>query len=441
VTTAFEKSLHYLYALQSHGIKPGLSRTTALLGALGGPHRSFQVFHVGGTNGKGSTAAMTASILTKQGYRVGLYTSPHLIDFTERIQINGVPISPDRVAALAETVRHAAESHLSEPVTFFEATTVMAFTHFAEASVEFAVIEVGLGGRFDATNVVVPLVSVITTIAMDHQQYLGNTLDAIAGEKAGIIKDRVPLITGRIEAQALAVIQSLALQHEAPCRALGREFDIGGESPAQFSYRGVSRHYADLTCPLAGRHQLDNAACALAAVELAQERGMSISEASIREGLQAVRWPGRLEIAGWQPKLLLDGAHNPQAAEVLASYLAKLGAAGSSDRGRLILVVGMMVDKDRTGVLERLMGIPGATHLILTKALHPRAAESEELAQAARELGLPIKIEMTSSLPVALARARALASRDDTICVTGSLALVGEAKAILENTSVSDLRG
>ena len=148
----FEKSLEYLYALQSHGIKPGLSRTKALLGVLGSPHRSFRVFHVAGTNGKGSTAAMTASILAKQGYRVGLYTSPHLIDFTERIQVNGAPISPDRVAALTEIVRQAAERHLQEPPTFFEVTTAMAFAHFAEAAVEVGVIEVGLGGRFDATE-------------------------------------------------------------------------------------------------------------------------------------------------------------------------------------------------------------------------------------------------------------------------------------------------
>src|SRR5437660_5758234 len=434
----FEKSLQYLYALQSHGIKPGLSRTEALLGGLGNPHRSFCVFHVAGTNGKGSTAAMTASILAKQGYRVGLYTSPHLIDFTERIQVNGAPISHDRVAALTETVRNAAESHLREPPTFFEATTAMAFAHFAEAAVEVGVIEVGLGGRFDATNVVAPLVSVITTIAIDHHQYLGDTLEAIASEKAGIIKDRIPVVIGQIEAQPLSVIQAIASEREAPARLLGRDFDTQGDSSAQFSYHGVSQHYDNLACPLAGRHQLDNAACALAALEVAQEQGMSISEASIREGLRTVRWPGRLETVPGQPQILLDGAHNLQAADVLASYLTAQKASGFH-QGHLIFVVGMMRDKDRRGVLARLARIPGASHLILTKARHPRAAEPEELAQAAA--GLEIPMDITSSLPAAFARARALARREDTICVTGSLSVVGEAKAILEKTTVSDLRG
>jgi dihydrofolate synthase / folylpolyglutamate synthase len=435
----FEKSLQYLYALQSHGIKPGLSRTKALLGVLGSPHRSFRVFHVAGTNGKGSTAAMTASMLAKQGYRVGLYTSPHLIDFTERIQVNGAPISHDRVAALTETVRHAAESHLREPPTFFEVTTAMAFAHFAEAAVEVGVIEVGLGGRFDATNVVAPLVSVITTIAMDHHQYLGDTLEAIAGEKAGIIKGRIPVVIGRIEAQPLSVIQAIASEREAPARLLGREFDTQGDSSAQFSYHGLSQHYDNLACPLAGRHQLDNAACALAALEVAQEQGIPISEASVREGLRTVRWPGRLETVAGQPQILLDGAHNLQAADVLASYLTAQKASGFPHQGHLIFVVGMMRDKDRRGVLARLARIPGASHLILTKARHPRAAEPEELAQAAA--GLEIPIDITSSLPAAFARARALAHCEDTICVTGSLSVVGEAKAILEKTTVSDLRG
>jgi dihydrofolate synthase/folylpolyglutamate synthase len=439
VAAEFEKSLQYLYALQSHGIKPGLSRTIALLEALGNPHSSFGVFHVGGTNGKGSTAAMTASVLAAQGYRVGLYTSPHLMDFTERIQINGAPLAHDCVTALTETVRHAAERSLSEELTFFEATTVMAFRHFAEEGVQFGVIEVGLGGRFDATNVVTPLVSGITTIGLDHQQYLGDTLEAIAVEKAGIIKDRIPVVTGRIEPQALAVIQTLALQRDAPCRSLGREFDIQGESPAQFAYRGISQSYADLMCPLAGRHQMDNAACALAMLEVAQERAIYISETSVRAGLQSVRWPGRLETIGWHPRILLDGAHNPQAASVLATYLAAENARHSTPGAKLILVVGMMRDKDQEHVLARLAGIPGACHLILAKAMHPRAAEPEELAHATTGLGIPVEIQ--SSVPAALARARALAHQDDTICITGSLSVVGEAKAILENTTVSDLRG
>lgn len=439
MATAFKNGLQYLYALQSHGIKPGLGRTEVLLSGLGDPHHSFNVIHVAGTNGKGSTAAITASILSKQGYRVGLYSSPHLLDFSERIQINGAPIAHALVGDLTEMVRYVAERRLREPPTFFEATTAMAFTHFALTGVEIAVIEVGLGGRFDATNVVTPLATVITTIGLDHQQYLGNTVEAIAGEKAGIIKRGVPLITGRIEPEPLSVIQAVATRYKAPSCSLGTDFSTEGESSSQFSYRGMSQFYTDLTCPLVGRHQLDNAACALAALEVAQERGVTLSETSIREGLRTVCWPGRLEVVGFQPQIFLDGAHNPQAADVLVSYLTAQNVRGGPAVGRLILIVGMMRDKDRIGVLSRLAGIPALGHVILTKAMHPRAAEPEKLAEVVA--GLAISHEIASSVQAALARARVLAKSEDTICITGSLAVVGEAKAIMENTTVSDLRG
>lgn len=440
MATDFESSLHYLYGLQSHGIKPGLSTTRTLLEALGDPQRSFHAFHVAGTNGKGSTSAMLASVLVRQGYRVGLYTSPHLIEFTERIRVNGICIPPARVSELTQTVRNAAETHLSEPSTFFEATTVMAFAHFADAGVEYAVVEVGLGGRFDATNVLTPLVSVITTIGLDHQHYLGETLESIAGEKAGIIKRRAPVIVGRIEPGPLGVIETAAAVHEAPSFILGRDFDVRGDQPARFAYRGMSRAYDELSCPLQGRHQLDNAACALAAVETAIDVGLAIDEGSIRQGLDNVQWPGRLELIRRHPDLLLDGAHNVQAAEALAAHLKELqgrGAPGS--RGRLIYIFGMMRDKDRRGVMNCLALVPRASHFILTRAAHPRAAEPQELARDGEDLGL--RLEITATVSEALACARALATRDDTICVTGSLLVVGEVRAILENTTVSALRG
>jgi dihydrofolate synthase/folylpolyglutamate synthase len=436
----FESSLEYLYGLQSHGIKPGLSRTIALLGALGDPQASFRVFHVGGTNGKGSTAAMLASVLSRQGYRVGLYTSPHLVDFTERIRVDGETISPTRVLNLTQAVRHAAETRLSEPPTFFEATTAMAFTYFAEAGVEYAVIEVGLGGRFDATNVLFPLVSVITTIGLDHQQYLGETPEAIAGEKAGIIKRNVPVITGRLGAGPLSVVRATAAARQASCFSLGRDFDIIGESPSRFSYRGVWQSYEGLSCPLAGRHQLDNAACALAALETAMDRGVRVGEGAVRDGFRTVRWHGRLELVGRNPDILLDGAHNPDAADALAAHLTALQARrSSSGGGRLILVVGMMRDKDMRGVLSRLAAVPGVSHLILTQAAHPRAARPEDLAREGADLDAPILLGPT--VGEAFARAKTLAGPTDTICVTGSLLVVGEVKAVLDGTTVSALRG
>ncbi|TRZ99588.1 MAG: bifunctional folylpolyglutamate synthase/dihydrofolate synthase [Nitrospiraceae bacterium] len=435
-----ERSITYLYGLQSHGIKPGLTRTRVLLGSLGDPHRSFRSIHVGGTNGKGSTAAMIASVLGSRGYRVGLYTSPHLIDFTERIQVNGRVISSDRVGALTEKIRQASDACLSEPPTFFEATTVLAFAYFAEAGVDCAVIEVGLGGRFDATNVLMPLVSVITTIGMDHQEYLGTTPESIAFEKAGIIKQGVPVVAGRLASESLSVIRRTAAEREAACVALGEDFDARGEAPEQFSYGGLRRRYDSLSCSLPGRHQMDNAACALAALELAEARGLAVGEEAVREGLRVVRWPGRLELVSRRPDVWLDGAHNPQAAEALAAYLTTLSSrCGPAAPGCLILVVGMMRDKDRKGVLSRLAFVPGVRHLVVTSAAHPRATDPQELAYDCEGLGVPVAVRPT--VAEAFAHARSLAGPDDTICVTGSLLVVGEAKAVLEGTTVSGLCG
>jgi len=435
-----ERSVKYLYGLQSHGIKPGLTRTRTLLGALGAPHGSFQAIHVGGTNGKGSTAAMLASMLAGRGRRVGLYTSPHLIDFTERIQVNGRPIPHDRVWALTEQVRQASEACLPEHPTFFEAVTVMAFAYFAESAVDCAVIEVGLGGRFDATNVLAPLVSVVTTIGLEHQEYLGTTLEAIAFEKAGIIKPGTPVVAGRLSPGPLSVIRHAAADREASCAVLGEDFNIRGEDPERFSYEGMRRRYDGLSCPLPGRHQLDNAACALAALELAEMRGVVAGEEAVREGLRAVRWPGRLELVSRRPNVWLDGAHNPQAAEALAAYLTTLSARrGCLPQGRVILILGMMRDKDRRGVLAPLAAVPGVSHLVLTRAAHPRAADPQELARDGAGLGIPLVVQPT--VGEAFAYARRLAGPDDTICVTGSLLVVGEAKAALDGTIVSGLRG
>ena len=274
---SIERSIAFLYGLQRHGIKPGLDQTLALLSALGDPQRAFPAIHVGGTNGKGSTAAMVAALLASQGYRVGLYTSPHLVDFSERIQINGHAIPSEWIRELTECVRTAAESHLAEPPTFFEATTVVAFAYFAEMRVEHAVVEVGLGGRCDATNVIAPLVSIITTIGLDHQEYLGDTLEAIAFEKAGIIKHGTPVVVGRVGEGPLSVIRAAAAQRQASCAVLGRDFDTTGEGPGCFAYRGLRWRDEGLACPLPGRHQLDNAACALAALEMAAGRGVRVS--------------------------------------------------------------------------------------------------------------------------------------------------------------------
>jgi dihydrofolate synthase/folylpolyglutamate synthase len=434
---SYSAALEFLQGLQNHGIKLGLESIQALLGRLGNPQDRYRTIHIGGTNGKGSTAAMAAAMLQAAGYQVGLYTSPHLIDFRERIRINGDPIPDDSVSQLTDHVRAALRDTIGKEIlpTFFEFTTALAFQHFAEAGVDVAVIEVGLGGRFDATNTVQPMLSVITNVALDHQEYLGDNVGAIAFEKAGIIKDGVPVVAGRLSAEAAEVVEAVATDRGAPIFRLARDFRVAGDPLEGFHYEGVQRSYRDLSSPLAGLHQLDNAACALAALELASDLGLPASEQAIRDGLRATQWEGRLEVVERHPTLLLDGAHNPAAAEAVAGYLASYRRVHPTSR--VILIIGMMRDKDRTGFLRRLL--PLADELVLTQASIPRAASVEELAAA---LDAEVGTAQTVPHPAeALALARRLASSEDLICVTGSLLLVGEMKALLRGCGLSPIRG
>ena len=429
----YPKTVQFLYGLQQHGIKLGLETIRALLTRVGMPKRRYPVLHIGGTNGKGSTAAMVASILQAAGHRVGLYTSPHLIDFRERIRVDGVMVPEERVMVLVEALQAAAAPDLAP--TFFEFTTALAFTYFAECRVDVAVLEVGLGGRFDATNVVNPLVTAITTIGLDHETYLGSTLESIAFEKAGIIKPAVPLVIGRLDVPARQVIEERALTEAAPVFALGREFRCEGPSPSDCRYIGMVAQYDHLSCPLRGRFQLDNVACALALIELAGERGLVVSEEAVRTGLQQVAWEGRLEIIGEAPTVLIDGAHNPAAAVVLADYLAEWRRANSA--ARIHLIIGMMRDKRPREFLAPLL--PLIDSVILTQADLPRAATGSDLRELLRDCVPSAQVAATSA--DALACAKRSAAPSDLICVTGSLMLVGEIKALLRGCSLSPIRG
>jgi len=427
----------FLQGLQKHGVKLGLEPIQTLLGQLGNPQDRYRTIHIGGTNGKGSTAAMAAAMLQAAGYRVGLYTSPHLIDFRERIRINGDPIPDDAVAQLTGRLRMTLRDTMGQEVlpTFFEFTTALAFQHFAEAGVDVAVIEVGLGGRFDATNTVRPMLSVITNVALDHQDHLGDSVDAIAFEKAGIIKCGVPVVAGRLSAEAAEVVEQVAADRGAPIFRLARDFRAAGDPLAGFHYEGLRRSYYNLSSPLVGLHQLDNAACAVAALELTSDLGLPVFEQAIRDGLRATQWEGRLEVVERQPTLLLDGAHNPAAAEAVAAYLASYRRAHPASR--VVLIVGMMRDKDRVEFLRLLL--PLADELVLTQASIPRAASVEELVAALDE-----KAGAAQAVPdpaEALALARRLAFSEDLICVTGSLLLVGEMKALLRGCGLSPIRG
>lgn len=429
----YSAAVDFLYRLHKHGIKLGLDPMRALLARLGEPQRRYRSIHIAGTNGKGSTAAMTAAILQAAGYRVGLYTSPHLVEFRERIRVNGTMISEEAVTELTERLRGLTSRDLEQ--TFFEFTTAMAFQHFADTAVEIAVLEVGMGGRFDATNVIEPMVSAITSIALDHQDYLGHTIAAIADEKAGVIKVGVPVILGRVDQTAETVIASVAKKRNALLSRLGYEYWVAGETTADFTYTGLAWRFDRLRCPLPGAHQVENAGCALALLEVADRAGLAVSGKAVRAGLHAVQWEGRLEFVDQEPAMLLDGAHNPAAAATLADYLRTYRR--DHPGVRVVLVWGMMRDKDHRGFLAPLL--PLIDEVVLTQADIARAAPVHELQSSVRPFSVPIHV---APLPAdALAFARRLASPTDLICVSGSLMLVGDVKAVLSGSGLPSLRG
>ncbi|TKS58200.1 MAG: hypothetical protein EWM72_03142 [Nitrospira sp.] len=429
----YSDAIEYLYGLQKHGIKLGLETMRTLLGKIGHPERQLRTLHIGGTNGKGSTAAMAAAILQASGLRVGLYTSPHLVEFRERIRVNGDMIPEEQVADLTGRLRAAAPQDLDP--TFFETTTAMALLHFAESRVDLAVLEVGLGGRFDATNVVEPMACAITTIALEHQEYLGQTEDAIAFEKAGIIKPSVPVVIGRMGPEASGVMRRIAQERTAPLWRLGHDFFLEGNDPEQFTYLGVTQVFEGLRCGLAGRHQLDNAACALALLEAAGKAGVAVDEAAVRQGLQSVMWEGRLEFIEEYPRVLLDGAHNPAAAAALARYLQDFLVRHPDSR--IILVWGMMRDKDHRGFIAPLQSM--VSEIVLTQAGLARSATVQELRASLAEWRRPI---LEASLPAeALMVAKTRATSRDLICVAGSLMLLGDVKAAVRGCGLSPIRG
>ena len=419
----YQDVLEYLYGLNRHGIKLGLGPTITLLKRLGNPHLRYVSLHIGGTNGKGSTAVMAATILQAAGYRVGLYTSPHLVDFRERIRVNGAMIARERVVELTHRIQ--SESGSTGPLTFFEFTTGMAFQYFAEEGIDVAVIEVGMGGRFDATNVLEPLGVLITNIDCDHEQYLGHTLTSIAYEKAGIIKKGGSVVVGPMAEAPRRVIESFADEQRAVPYRWDTHFHIAHESDQKFSYHGSHWNFSGLGCSLLGDHQRVNAACALALLEIGALKGLNVSESAIRQGLTDVRWEGRLETISLRPWIVLDGAHNAAAAQVLVSFLSKV--LQSEPNRNLILVVGMMRDKNHSAFLEVLN--PLADHMILTQASLSRAASVKELVAALPKNSTAI--QGVASPPEAIKMAKSLARSTDLICMTGSLILVGELRDCL----------
>ncbi len=412
----------WVFDLQKYGIKFGLSSTLNLLSRLGLPYQEGRYVHVAGTNGKGSVAAMLSAVLTEAGYPVGLFTSPHLVRFQDRYRLRDQDISADGLLALVNRVRAVIDE--SEPPTFFEFATAMAFLYFFQEKAYPIILETGMGGRLDATNIVHPLVAVITNISLDHQEFLGNTLTAIAGEKAGIIKPGVPLVTGANQKRVLRLFQQRCRELNAPMYVRGVDYEARGGPAGRFSYTGLAWKLSGLRTNLPGRHQYGNAALALAVLEHLAQKGFDIPETAIRKGLLQVRWPGRLEQVAQDPRVILDGAHNPAAARLLAETLKRT----QRKNGRLIMVLGIMADKDFASIMRRLL--PLAHLAIFTRPRYFRAARPEVLAEQAKPYGVETLTE--GRVADAIRRAQGLAGPEDLIVVTGSLYTVGEAKEYFE---------
>lgn len=413
-------AIQKLFALQARGVRMGVDRMRDALRYRAYDAHCMPFIQVAGTNGKGSVSAMIASALTAQGHRTGLFTSPHLHRFTERVRIDGEPIGTREAARRITDLLETFGRPDAPQVTFFELSTLLAIEAFRDHSCEVAVLEVGLGGRLDATNALPARLSVITRIALDHMQYLGDTLPKIAREKAGIIKRGVPVIVGTREPTALKVIAARARQRHAPLLCIDRDFAAHAQacSGSRLRVRTPQGVFGPLRIPLLGAHQHDNAACAVAALASLPSLGIPVSPAAVATGIARVRWPARLERIAGRPAFLLDAAHNADGCAALARHLS----AARGRKQRRVLIFGVMADKDYPRMLRTLA--PCFDHVLYAPPDMPRAATSSQLqiAHAAEAMG---------NLASAIRRARKLAGPAGLVVVAGSIFVVAEVRARL----------
>jgi len=437
------EALNYLYSLGNEVLaaKLGLHNIEALLRYLGEPHKDYKSILIAGTNGKGSVAAFCDSILRTSAYRTGLYTSPHLIQIEERIRIDGQMIAPDEFARLTTEVKDAVDTLMRQPAesglkldrhpTYFEMVTAIAFKYFAEQQIEIAVLEVGLGGRLDATNVVDPVVAIITNVDLDHQQYLGSSVREIAAEKAGIIKPQsgssVPVVFGGRDGDALEVV-------EERCKEVGAnlfrlppdlEYETEPDRLGRFRLRLNSRigEGREICLPLAGEHQVLNALTAIRAMELLEGSGYQIDRRSLESGISGAEWRGRLEILDSRPRIILDGAHNPAAAHTVREYIESF-----LQPRQIVMIFGAMKDKAIQEMVRVLF--PLAREVVLTRPEYERSAKPHDILSFISQDS--ISVRSTASVQEAIDIAKQLASEDDTILIVGSLFLVGEARRLLQ---------
>ena len=432
-------SLERLFALENFGIKLGLQNMQTLCAALGHPERSFTSLHIAGTNGKGSVTAFAHRALRAQGIRAARYSSPHLVDLSERFVIGDAPVDAGTLQQTADDVlgvvdRLLANGTLSVTPTFFEVTTSMAFEMFRRAAVEVAVIEVGLGGRFDATNVISPAVGAITTIGMDHEQHLGSTIAAIAREKAGIIKNGVPVVVGQLPPAALAVVHGVAEERGSDVveAHAGVHADVSMEDGrARIMLDTPDGRYGPLTLSLRGSHQVANAIVVTRLLETSRRQGINVAREAIEESLSTTEWPARLELVTLDAgrRVLIDAAHNPDGALALAAYLRECHPEKPA------LVISVMRDKDVDQILAALL--PVTSPVIATRAPSPRAFPEGELARhivdLQTELGCDVAVTTIADPEAAVAAAL---ERSPTVCVAGSIFLAGAVRDALNRRAI-----
>jgi dihydrofolate synthase/folylpolyglutamate synthase len=420
----YKETIDWLYSFEKFGIKLGLERITHICKELGDPQKKYRVIHVGGTNGKGSVCRFLESILTLNGYKVGVFTSPHLQRFSERFVIDGKEISEKDIVLLVEKIKPIIDEMVknSNTPTFFEIVTTMAFQYFSDKNVDFTIIEVGLGGRYDATNIIDPIVTIITNVSLEHQDRLGDKIEGIAFEKAGVIKDGIPVITGA-SGKTLDVIQKVAKEKNSLVTVIdnGSWKKIqGGPDWQEFLVNGSLKDY-NVKTSMAGKFQGENIALTLVTIETLQMNGIYVTDDSITKGIEKTMNPGRMEIAGFEPLILLDGAHNIAGITSLKNSLIE-----DFVYERLILVLGILSDKNIQEMLDIITLI--ADVIIVTKSYNKRACDPSDL----KEMINKKKVVLKDKIIDALDYAKSVAKKQDLICVTGSLFTVGEAKDYLQ---------
>ena len=426
----YQEALDWIHGLHRFGWNPGLSRVVCLLERLGNPQQKLRCIHIAGTNGKGSTAAFLASILEAQGFRVGLYTSPYMEAFTNRMGVNGEDIDRDTLVRLVEEVKpHVdaiAATNLGQP-TEFEVVTALAFLYFAAADPDWVVVEVGLGGRLDATNVITPVVSAITNIGLEHTQVLGDTIEAIAFEKGGIIKPDVPVVTAAEKVAAVDVFRHLAAERGAALYEIDKDITYQITSVSldgvSFDYQSPWRTLSALTSSLLGQHQARNAALAVAVRELLPAE---FDESAVRQGLTNTVWPGRLEVFSKSPLVLVDGAHNTDGIIALRQALGDI-----LGHRKLRLVLGILGDKAVDEILSLIVPLATAG-LIVTKPVNPRAADPNQVATLAVPYANGVTIIVKENIAEAVSAALTCLGEDEAVCVSGSLYTISEAREVLK---------